>query len=152
MDEAAAADQPVGRVVAVGDAVDRREVAVAVVGASTPERITQVTQAARRIGAPGLGADDRNRYLAASVVEPEPVRRLEGDAEAGMDEAAAADQPVGRVVAVDGIAYGDNPADGLIRGRRFIHPRLGVAFEAPDGFGLDNTARAVLGMPSIAAR
>ncbi|GJD61755.1 M48 family metalloprotease [Methylobacterium frigidaeris] len=78
---------------------------------STPERITQVTQAARRIGAPGLGVDDRNRYLAA----------------------------------IDGIAYGDNPADGLIRGRRFIHPRLGVAFEAPEGFGLDNTARAVLG-------
>ncbi|WP_407519843.1 M48 family metalloprotease [Methylobacterium oryzisoli] len=78
---------------------------------STPERITQVTQAARRIGAPGLGADDRARYLAA----------------------------------IDGIAYGDNPADGIVRGRRFLHPRLGVAFEAPDGFALENTARAVLG-------
>ncbi|MBY0297338.1 MAG: M48 family metalloprotease [Methylobacterium sp.] len=78
---------------------------------STPERITQVTQAARRIGAPGLGADDRARYLAA----------------------------------IDGIAYGDNPADGIVRGRRFLHPRLGVTFEAPDGFALENTARAVLG-------
>lgn len=78
---------------------------------STPERITQVTQAARRIGAPGLGADDRVRYLAA----------------------------------IDGIAYGDNPADGIVRGRRFLHPRLGVTFEAPDGFALENTARAVLG-------
>ncbi len=83
---------------------------------STPERITQVTQAARRIGAPRLGVDDRTRYLAA----------------------------------IDGIAYGDNPADGLIRGRRFIHPRLGVAFEAPEGFGLDNTAARCWAPPRTA--
>src|SRR4051812_23404510 len=46
---------------------------------------------------------------------------------------------------VDGLSYGDNPADGLIRGRRFVHPRLGVAFEAPEGVGLENTSKAVLG-------
>ena len=78
---------------------------------STPERVAQATQAARTIGAPGLGTDDRARYLAA----------------------------------VDGLAYGDSPADGVVRGRRFIHPRLDVAFQAPDGFVLENTARAVLG-------
>jgi predicted Zn-dependent protease len=47
--------------------------------------------------------------------------------------------------AVDGLAYGDDPADGLIRGRRFAHGRLGVAFEAPEGFSLENTSQAVLG-------
>ena len=49
------------------------------------------------------------------------------------------------LAAIDGLAFGDNPADGLVRGRRFLHPRLGVAFEAPSGFTLDNTPRAVLG-------
>jgi predicted Zn-dependent protease len=78
---------------------------------STPERVSLATQAARRIGAPGLGREERQRYLAA----------------------------------VDGITYGDNPADGTIRGSRFVHPRLGVAFEAPEGFALENTSRAVLG-------
>ena len=47
--------------------------------------------------------------------------------------------------AIDGLAYGDDPADGVVRGRRFIHGRLGVAFEAPEGFSLENTSQAVLG-------
>ena len=33
-----------------------------------------------------------------------------------------------------------------MRGRRFLHPRLGFTFTAPDGFVLDNTASAVLGV------
>lgn len=78
---------------------------------STPERIKEATLAARRIGAPGLGSEDRSAYLAA----------------------------------IDGIAFGDNPQDGVVRGRRFLHPRLAVAFDAPDGFSLENTAQAVLG-------
>ncbi|HEX2554920.1 MAG TPA: M48 family metalloprotease [Microvirga sp.] len=46
---------------------------------------------------------------------------------------------------IEGLAFGDDPADGLVRGRRFVHGRLGVAFEAPEGFALENTSRAVLG-------
>jgi predicted Zn-dependent protease len=49
------------------------------------------------------------------------------------------------LAALDGLSYADNPADGIIRGRRFAHPRLGVAFEAPEGFTLENTSQAVLG-------
>jgi predicted Zn-dependent protease len=49
------------------------------------------------------------------------------------------------LAAVEGLAFGDDPADGVVRGRRFVHGRLGVAFEAPEGFVLDNTAQAVLG-------
>jgi predicted Zn-dependent protease len=81
---------------------------------STPERVSLATQAARRVGAPGIGEADRARYLAA----------------------------------LDGIAYGEDPADGVVRGRRFIHPRLGVAFEAPEGVALENTSRAVVGASS----
>jgi predicted Zn-dependent protease len=33
-----------------------------------------------------------------------------------------------------------------VRGRRFLHPRLGFTFVAPEGFSLDNTAQAVLGV------
>jgi predicted Zn-dependent protease len=49
------------------------------------------------------------------------------------------------LAALDGLAYGDDPADGVVKGRRFIHARLGVAFEAPEGFTLENTSQAVLG-------
>ncbi len=84
----------------------------------TAERVTLVTRAARRIAAPGLGADDRALYLAA----------------------------------VDGLAYGDNPRDGAVRGRRFVHPGLGIAFEVPDGFMIENTRAAVLGTTQEGSR
>jgi predicted Zn-dependent protease len=47
---------------------------------------------------------------------------------------------------VDGIVYGEDPTQGFVRGRRFLHPTLGFTFTAPDGFTLDNTAQAVLGI------
>ncbi len=47
---------------------------------------------------------------------------------------------------IDGIVYGEDPSGGYVRGRRFLHPRLGFTFTAPDGFVLDNTASAVLGV------
>jgi len=47
---------------------------------------------------------------------------------------------------VDGLAYGEDPSEGFVRGRRFLHPKLGFTFLAPPGFSLDNTAQAVLGL------
>jgi len=48
--------------------------------------------------------------------------------------------------AINGLIFGDDPAEGSIRGRHFIHPRLGFAFIAPEGFVLENSAQAVLGV------
>lgn len=47
---------------------------------------------------------------------------------------------------LNGLIYGEDPVDGFVRGRRFIHPRLGFTFTAPEGYTLDNTAQAVLGV------
>jgi len=48
--------------------------------------------------------------------------------------------------AIDGIAFGDDPAEGLVRGARFVHPKLGFAFAAPDGFVLENQSAALIGV------
>ena len=47
---------------------------------------------------------------------------------------------------IDGLPYGEDPSEGFVRGRRFLHPKLGFTFLAPPGFTLDNTAQAVLGL------
>jgi predicted Zn-dependent protease len=47
---------------------------------------------------------------------------------------------------LEGMVYGEDPSEGLVRGRRFLHPKLGFTFLAPPGFSLDNTAQAVLGL------
>jgi predicted Zn-dependent protease len=47
---------------------------------------------------------------------------------------------------IDGLPYGEDPSEGYVRGRRFVHPRLAFTFTAPDRFTLENTAQAVLGV------
>jgi predicted Zn-dependent protease len=48
------------------------------------------------------------------------------------------------LAAVDGLVYGDDPADGFARGRRFTHPRFGFTFLVPEDFTIDNAAQAVV--------
>jgi predicted Zn-dependent protease len=50
------------------------------------------------------------------------------------------------LAAVDNIVYGEDPSEGFVRGRRFLHPKLGFTFQAPENFTLDNTAQAVIGV------
>ena len=40
---------------------------------------------------------------------------------------------------IDGIIYGDDPVQGLIRDRAFVHPILRFRFEVPDRFQLFNS-------------
>jgi predicted Zn-dependent protease len=47
---------------------------------------------------------------------------------------------------IDNIVYGEDPSEGFVRGRRFLHPKLGFTFQAPETFTLDNTAQAVIGV------
>src|SRR5256714_6223408 len=47
---------------------------------------------------------------------------------------------------LDGIVFGEDPSEGFVRGRKFLHPKLGFTFTAPEGFVLDNTAQAVFGV------
>lgn len=50
--------------------------------------------------------------------------------------------------AINGMIYGDDPMQGVIRGTQFLHPRLKFVLQAPDGFVLENTPHAVLGVTS----
>ncbi len=50
------------------------------------------------------------------------------------------------LAAMDGLIYGEDPSEGFVRGRRFLHPKLGFTFTAPDGYTLDNTPQAVFGV------
>jgi len=47
------------------------------------------------------------------------------------------------LAAIDGLLYGGDPSQGLIRGRAFVHPGLNLAFDVPGGFRLSNGTTAV---------
>ncbi len=50
------------------------------------------------------------------------------------------------LAAIDGLLFGDDPSQGVVRGTLFIHPKLGFAFEAPSGFTLENQSAALIGV------
>ncbi len=45
---------------------------------------------------------------------------------------------------LDGLLYGDDPQQGFVLGRAFVHPVMRIAFEAPPGFTLTNSPQAIL--------
>jgi len=50
------------------------------------------------------------------------------------------------LLSLQDMIYGDDPAQGLVRGRHFTHPALNIRFSAPDTFVLDNSAQALVGV------
>ena len=44
---------------------------------------------------------------------------------------------------LDGVLVGDDPKQGVVEGRDFLHPGLRLGFTVPAGYGMQNGARAV---------
>ena len=47
------------------------------------------------------------------------------------------------LASVDGVLYGDDPAQGVVEGQEFLHPDLRLKFAVPNGYGMQNGADAV---------
>ncbi len=112
------------------------------------ERNSQLKPKPQQVGAINPAAPD---FLATHPATPERIARAL--AVAGQYKPPAAESPKqveqakdAYLANVNGMVYGEDPSEGFVRGRRFIHPRLGFTFTAPPGFVLDNTAQAVLGV------
>jgi len=96
---------------------------------------------------PGGHADPRAvDFLSTHPAAPERVTNALANARQysapGNGERDRADY----LASINGMPYGDDPSEGFVRGRRFVHPKLGFTFTAPPGFSLDNTAQAVVGL------
>ncbi len=55
----------------------------------------------------------------------------------------------GYLAAINGVAFGDDPNEGYVRGNKFTHPRLRFTFSAPEGFLLENSNEAVFGVRDV---
>jgi predicted Zn-dependent protease len=93
------------------------------------------------------GGDSRYvDFLSSHPSTPDRVRNAQASARQ-ITAPGSSTRDKGTYLAVtDGLAFGEDPSEGFVRGRRFLHPKLGFTFLAPDGFVLDNTAQAVLGV------
>ena len=94
------------------------------------------------------GAGSANRPDMTSTHPSTPERVAKAEAEARQYGPPGA-EVIGRdayLAAIDGIAFGDDPSQGVVRGTTFIHPKLGFAFDAPEGFTLENQPTALIGV------
>jgi predicted Zn-dependent protease len=112
--------------------------------------------AARFLTSMGRNADFRavgrsrdNRpldFLSSHPATPERVKSARNSARQLAAPGPGERDKATYLASLDGLVYGEDPIEGFVRGRRFLHPKLGFTFTAPDGFSLDNTAQAVLGL------
>lgn len=87
------------------------------------------------------GRDDARMPEWAST-HPDPASRVQSalSRAQGMTGVTNRDTFLSRI---DGLTYGDDPAQGIVEGRQFIHPDLRLSFQAPQGFYMVNGTTAV---------
>ncbi len=85
------------------------------------------------------------------ATHPEPGDRVAGVANTVQtllaetpDLSALRVDRAGYLARVDGIVYGDNPEQGVVRGGEFLHPALRFALEFPAGWEVHNGAEVVV--------
>ncbi len=103
---------------------------------------TMAQYAAYKTAAPML--EKRPDFLSSHPSTPE---RVEFATRAAREFGAPGLGEVDRdryLAGIDGLIFGDDPSQGYVRERTFIHPSLGVGFTVPDGFVIDNASDAVL--------
>jgi predicted Zn-dependent protease len=85
-------------------------------------------------------------FLSSHPATPDRVKNAQANARQYAAPGSGNRDKAAYLAAIDGMPYGEDPSEGFVRGRRFLHPKLGFTFTAPEGFTLDNTAQAVLGV------
>ena len=97
--------------------------------------------------APRNALDPRSLdFLSSHPATPERVQNAQSTArQYASPEALERDRET-YLAAIDNLVYGEDPSEGFVRGRRFLHPKLGFTFQVPEGFILENTAQAVVGV------
>lgn len=84
-----------------------------------------------------------NQVPAWASTHPDPASRVKAAlAQAGVGAKGVTNRDT-FLTRINGLTYGDDPRQGVVEGRKFIHPDMKLAFEAPSGFYLMNGTDAV---------
>jgi predicted Zn-dependent protease len=89
--------------------------------------------------------DPERSVMATHPATPERIRAAKQNVREVTGRAGETRNAERYLQAINGLLYGDDPSEGFVRGRTYLHPRLGVTFSVPERFGLMNTPTAVVG-------
>jgi len=85
-----------------------------------------------------------NRVPEWASTHPDPARRVARAVSRSKSYPASSLRNAdAHLAAIDGMLYGDDPAQGVVEGQDFRHPQLKMQFTAPYGFGMQNSSDAV---------
>lgn len=89
-------------------------------------------------------SDSQTSWLASHPATPARIEAALGHArDSGIGRSAGERNRDIYLSAIDNMLYGDDPAEGIVRDNRFVHPELRFAFEAPPGFVIVNAPSQV---------
>jgi len=98
--------------------------------------------AQQAIDARAQGGDARSVPEWAST-HPDPARRVARAASVARTFSGTTRNRDVFLTRLDGLLYGDDPKQGVVQGREFLHPELGLKFAVPQGFAMQNGTTAV---------
>ncbi|MGL4728286.1 MAG: M48 family metalloprotease [Bosea sp. (in: a-proteobacteria)] len=96
----------------------------------------------------GLSESPRNRnadMLSTHPSTPERVAQAQAAARQISAPGLGEQDRASWLAALEGISFGDDPAAGLVQGRRYVNTSLGVTFETPSSLPIESGRDAVIG-------
>lgn len=88
--------------------------------------------------AQGRPAGGGNHWLASHPSNDQRLQRIRDEAAMLTGGKPVDENRAAFLKAIEGMGFGDSPAQGLVRGQRFLHPSLDIALTAPAGWTLQN--------------
>lgn len=89
------------------------------------------------------GKAQKTSWFASHPNNKQRVARARETAQAQQTAALAARFAERHMMAIQGLAFGDGPKQGVIKGQRFDHSGLRLGFDVPRGFSLQNSKQRV---------
>jgi predicted Zn-dependent protease len=95
------------------------------------------------VDARAAGTGD-NRVPEWASTHPDPAKRVVRALNGAKAYAVSSNRKAdAHMAAINGMLYGDDPAQGVVEGQDFLHPVIRMKFTAPNGFGMQNGTDAI---------
>ncbi len=92
-------------------------------------------------------ADQDDDFLSSHPSTPDRIQKAMEVARASFGAPGLGETDrAGYMAGIEGLAFGDSPAQGAIVGKRFVHPGLMFTFTVPENYTLQSTKGAVVGV------
>ncbi|MHA6729526.1 M48 family metalloprotease [Devosia sp. A369] len=92
------------------------------------------------------GENGGEGFLSSHPSTPARIQKALDTAKTMFGQAQLETDRAGYLASISGLTFGDSPAQGSIVGRRFIHTASKFTFTVPDGYTLQNSQSAVVGV------